>query len=125
LGRGDRARGGVDSIQRVVECARPAFADGEAWYGAPAVTDVPLADLLSPRYAAQRRALVGRSASRDLRPGSPGGARPRLPGFVAGPRQAALPGIWPGQPTLADGGGTRPRDAPGRVRSPGGGNARR
>ncbi len=111
LGLGDMAPGGVDHIHTVVECAKLAFADREAWYGDPAFTKVPLADLLSPQYAAQRRALVGGSASRDLRPGSPGGEQPRLPGFVTGPRPAGLAGIWSGEPTLAHSGDTCHVDA--------------
>jgi gamma-glutamyltranspeptidase/glutathione hydrolase len=111
LGLGDMAPGGVDHIHTVIECAKLAFADREAWYGDPAFTGVPLADLLSPQYAAQRRALVGRAASRDLRPGSPGGAAARLPGFVAGPRRPALADIWSGEPTLAHSGDTCHVDA--------------
>jgi gamma-glutamyltranspeptidase/glutathione hydrolase len=111
LGLGDMAPGGVDHIHTVVECAKLAFADREAWYGDPAFTKVPLADLLSPQYAAQRRALVGGSASRDLRPGRPGGEQPRLPGFVTGPRPAALAGIWSGEPTLCRSGDTCHVDA--------------
>jgi gamma-glutamyltranspeptidase/glutathione hydrolase len=111
LGLGEAAPGGVDHIHTVVECAKLAFADREAWYGDPAFTKVPLTDLLSPQYAAQRRALVGRSASRDLRPGSPGGAHPRLPGFVTAPRPAALAGIWAGEPTLFRSGDTCHVDA--------------
>jgi gamma-glutamyltranspeptidase/glutathione hydrolase len=111
LGLGDMAPDGVDYIHTVVECAKLAFADREAWYGDPGFTDVPLADLLSPRYAAQRRGLVGRSASRDLRPGSPGGRQPVLPGFVTGPRPAAPAAIWSGEPTLAHSGDTCHVDA--------------
>jgi gamma-glutamyltranspeptidase/glutathione hydrolase len=111
LGVGDMAPGGADHIHTVVECAKLAFADREAWYGDPDFTEVPLADLLSPEYAAQRRALVGPSASRDLRPGAPGGAQPRLPGFVTAPRRAALAGIWSGEPTLAHSGDTCHVDA--------------
>jgi gamma-glutamyltranspeptidase/glutathione hydrolase len=111
FGLGEAAPGGVDHIHTVVECAKLAFADREAWYGDPAFAKVPLTDLLSPRYAAQRRALVGRSASRDLRPGSPGGAQPRLPGFVTAPLRPALAGIWSGEPTLAHSGDTCHVDA--------------
>jgi len=111
LGLGDMAPGGVAYIHTVVECAKLAFADREAWYGDPAFAEVPLADLLSPRYAVQRRALVGRSAAHDLRPGSPGGAQPRLPGFVTGPRAAVPVDIWSGEPTLAHGGDTCHVDA--------------
>jgi gamma-glutamyltranspeptidase/glutathione hydrolase len=106
LGLGDMAPGGVDHIHTVVECAKLAFADREAWYGDPACTDVPLADLLSPEYAAQRRALVGRSASRDLRPGSSGGRQPALPAFATAPRRGTAGGAWAGEPTLAHSGDT-------------------
>ncbi|HEX4659831.1 MAG TPA: gamma-glutamyltransferase [Streptosporangiaceae bacterium] len=75
--------GGADFIHTVTECAKLAFADREAWYGDPRATDVPLAELLSPEYAAGRRALVRAEASAELIPGSPGGAQPRLPGYAA------------------------------------------
>jgi len=74
--------GSADFIHTVTECAKLAFADREAWYGDPRQSDVPLAQLLSPEYAAQRRELVGQVASADLVPGSPGGAEPRLPGYA-------------------------------------------
>jgi gamma-glutamyltranspeptidase / glutathione hydrolase len=93
--------GGAQYIHTVVECAKLAFADREAWYGDPRLTDVPLAALLSPRYAAQRRALAGPVASADLRPGSPAGAPPRLPGYAAtaAPALAVTDG-WAGEPTV-------------------------
>jgi len=75
--------GSVDFIHTVTECAKLAFADREAWYGDPRATEVPLDELLSPSYAAQRRRLVGAEASGDLVPGAPGGAEPRLPGYAA------------------------------------------
>jgi gamma-glutamyltranspeptidase / glutathione hydrolase len=75
--------GSADFIHTVTECAKLAFADREAWYGDPRATDVPLAALLSPEYAAQRRGLVRAEASAELVPGSPGGAKPRLPGYAA------------------------------------------
>ena len=105
-GLGEITPGGVDHIHTVVECAKLAFADREAWYGDPVFTDVPLADLLSPQYAAQRRALVGQTASGDLRPGSPGGRQPMLPGFATAPRPGAVVGAWAGEPTLAHSGDT-------------------
>jgi gamma-glutamyltranspeptidase/glutathione hydrolase len=74
--------GSADFIHTVTECAKLAFADREAWYGDPRQSDVPLAGLLSPQYAAQRRALVGTEASAGLVPGAPGGAQPRLPGHA-------------------------------------------
>ncbi|MFE5852694.1 gamma-glutamyltransferase family protein [Streptomyces sp. NPDC056500] len=72
--------GTEEYVHLVVEAAKLAFADREAWYGD--VPDVPLPELLSESYAAQRRVLLGESASLELRPGSPGGRTPRLPGLA-------------------------------------------
>ncbi len=69
----------AEYVHTVIECAKLAFADREAWYGDPEHVDVPLQTLLSPEYAAQRRTLIGRTASMDSRPGSPDGRAPRLP----------------------------------------------
>jgi gamma-glutamyltranspeptidase/glutathione hydrolase len=94
--------GSAEFIHVVVECAKLAFADREAWYGDPRFTDVPLDDLLSPGYAAQRRGLVGASARPDLVPGSPGGRTPRLPRFASaasrppGLAGVSAPGLDPG-----------------------------
>lgn len=68
-----------DYIHTVIECAKLAFADREAFYGDPNFGDVPLDGLLGRSYATERRALVGETASFDLRPGSLGGRAPRLP----------------------------------------------
>jgi gamma-glutamyltranspeptidase / glutathione hydrolase len=83
---------GADHIHTVVECAKLAFADREAWYGDSA--PVPLELLLSRAYADERRALVGPEASGELRPGGPG---PRLPDPVTA---AAAAGV--GEPTMGD-----------------------
>lgn len=69
----------ADFVHLVVECAKLAFADREAFYGDPRHVDVPLADLLSSEYAAERRRLVGEGASAEIRPGRPGGREPRMP----------------------------------------------
>ena len=74
--------GSADFIHTVTEAGKLAFADREAWYGDPAFTDVPLDDLLSKAYNDERRKLIGETASMDLRPGSPAGREPRLPGFA-------------------------------------------
>lgn len=95
------------TVHIAVECAKLAFADREAWFGD--VPDVPLAELLSADYAAQRAKLVGDQASWELRPGSPGGREPRLPEFVArglGIGAAAGAGAT-GEPTVDAGGRTR------------------
>lgn len=79
----DAEPGSADLVHAVLEVAKLAFADRDAWYGDPAVVDVPLAHLLSPGYTAERRALVGASAEPGTRPGRPGGRPPRLPSEVA------------------------------------------
>ncbi len=75
--------GRADFIHTVVECAKLAFADREAWYGDPDFTDVPVTALLSAGYADARRALIGPQASADLIPGAPEGKQPVLPAFIA------------------------------------------
>ncbi len=75
--------GSANFIHTVTECAKLAFADREAWYGDPRQSDVPVSDLLSAGYAAQRRGLVTEFASGDLIPGSPGG-RAAAAGLRAG-----------------------------------------
>jgi gamma-glutamyltranspeptidase/glutathione hydrolase len=74
--------GSAAYIHTVTESAKLAFADREAWYGDPRHTDVPLAALLSPEYAAQRRALIGELSSGELAPGSPAGVAAALPGYA-------------------------------------------
>jgi len=69
----------AELVHQVVEAAKLAFADREAWYGDPAFTEVPLAGLLDPAYTAERRRLLGEDASLELRPGSPSGRQPRIP----------------------------------------------
>ena len=92
------SRTSAEFVHTVVECAKLAFADREAWYGDPDVADVPLATLISAEYAAERRALVGDEASLELRPGSPGGREPRL---APPPSAAAVAaGLGVGEPTL-------------------------
>ncbi len=67
--------GPADYVHTVVECAKLAFADRDAWYGDPDFVDVPLDRLLSHAYADERRGLIGADASGELRPGLDG----RLP----------------------------------------------
>ncbi|HET9675700.1 MAG TPA: gamma-glutamyltransferase family protein [Gaiellaceae bacterium] len=88
--------GSADFVHTVLECSKLAFADREAWYGDPDFADVPLAELLSPEYAGERRALVSDSASAALRPGLDG---PRLPKSASNSLLLA-PGA--GEPTRGD-----------------------
>jgi len=62
----------TDYIHTLVEAAKLAFADREAYYGDPDFTDVPVDGLLSSRYADLRRGLIDPSrASTELRAGDP------------------------------------------------------
>src|SRR5215218_1335501 len=65
----------ADYVHTVVEAAKLAFADRDAWYADPDFFDVPLERLLSREYADERRRLIGDEASGELRPGLDG----RLP----------------------------------------------
>lgn len=76
---------GPDFIHTMVECAKLAFADREAYYGDPLFVDVPLEHLLSDSYNSERRSLIGAEASSELVPGAPGGRVPRLPRFAHEP----------------------------------------
>jgi gamma-glutamyltranspeptidase/glutathione hydrolase len=71
--------GSADFIHTVIESAKLAFADREAWYGDPEFTDDLTRDLLDEAYNHERSRLVGGRASRELRPGRPGGREPRVP----------------------------------------------
>ena len=97
----DLEPGTAEFVHTVVEVAKLAFADRDAWYGDD--PSVPLATLLSAEYSAQRRQLVGEQASFDLRPGRPDGRAPRLPTWdaVVGAEAGG------GDPTVARSGVTR------------------
>ncbi|WP_022728683.1 gamma-glutamyltransferase family protein [Fodinicurvata sediminis] len=102
---GDLPPDGADFIHTVVEAAKLAFADREAWYGDSA-GEVPLETLLSDAYNAERRKLMGERASEDFRPGAPDGRRPVLPDYeVAGENSIdvnAMLGV--GEPTVSKAG---------------------
>jgi gamma-glutamyltranspeptidase/glutathione hydrolase len=76
----DLTPGTADFVHTVVECAKLAFADREAWYGDS--PEVPIAGLLADDYADYRRTLVGEVADDRLRPGTPFGRTPTLPDLV-------------------------------------------
>jgi gamma-glutamyltranspeptidase / glutathione hydrolase len=95
--------GGAEYVHTVVECAKLAFADREAWYGDPDFVDVPLAGLLDQAYAERRRALVGTDASLELRPGSVDGRRPVLPPAVMDAAWVGSGDAAVGEPTLGVG----------------------
>jgi gamma-glutamyltranspeptidase/glutathione hydrolase len=88
LGLDDAGYGTPDYLHALIEAAKLAFADREAWYGDSAAPDT-LKWLLDPGYTARRRALIGPEASRQLRPGRLGEREPRLPG-APGPVDADM-----------------------------------
>ena len=117
----DTTAGSAELVHAVVESAKLAFADRDAWYGDPEHVDVPLGALLSTAYADERRELIGHRASDGLRPGSPDGRLPRLPAMVTagladgtGPRGTTAPGE--GEPTFAEPSADAPATADGTVR---------
>ncbi|WP_428698056.1 gamma-glutamyltransferase family protein [Stappia sp.] len=67
---------GADFVHLVAEAMKLAYADREVYYGDPAFSDVPVSHLLSDTYNAERRKLIGETASFDLRPGT-------VPGYEA------------------------------------------
>ncbi len=83
----------AELVHVVTEAAKLAFADRDACYGD---ADVPLDTLLSAAYTDERRALIGDTASAELRPGL--GRLPRLGGAGAGLALAA----GTGEPTRGD-----------------------
>ncbi|MDQ2725522.1 MAG: gamma-glutamyltransferase family protein [Actinomycetota bacterium] len=103
---GDTGACDPDLVHTVVECAKLAFADREAWYGDPSVVDVPIGALLSGEYNDRRRALIRPDADDALRPGSPDGRTPHLPqGLTVTDREHGDVGV--GEPTVARSGMTR------------------
>ena len=61
---------GPDFVHLVIEAAKLAFADREAFYGDPEFVAVPSERLLGAEYNAERRKLITDRASAELRPGT-------------------------------------------------------
>lgn len=97
------AYGSADYVHLLIEGCKLAMADREAWYGDAA--EVPLDELLSDAYNAERRTLVGDKASYELRPGSPGGRAPRLSAHahVVASDDPGFSPMGAGEPTVAKG----------------------
>ena len=92
---------GADFAHTVIECAKLAFADREAYYGDPDFAQVPLNTLLSPAYNDARRALVTERASMELRPGAVDGFTPQVD-HAAAARASLLTGaLGADEPTVA------------------------
>ncbi len=92
---------GADFVHTVVECAKLAYADREAFYGDPDFTDIPLRTLLSEKYNEHRRALVGEAASLALRPGAVDGHTPWVDHAAASRASLAPHSAGAGEPTVS------------------------
>ncbi|WP_158862905.1 gamma-glutamyltransferase family protein [Leifsonia sp. AG29] len=89
----------------ILEAQKLAYADRDAYYGD---AQVPLEHLLTPEYAAERRALISDGASTEHRPGSIPGVEPFLPPLrveYTPPGGSATAGV--GEPTVDRSGETR------------------
>jgi gamma-glutamyltranspeptidase/glutathione hydrolase len=84
---------GPEFIHLLIEAKKLAYADREAYYGDPNFTDVPLEALLSDAYNAERRKLIGEMASKELRPGKPGGRDYKLPAFQSAEARPVIAGM--------------------------------
>ena len=92
---------GEEFVHTVVEAMKLAFADREAFYGDPDFTDVPMEALLSEAYNVERRKLLGREASSDLRPGTIPGHRAWVDHGAADRMQKLSEVAGVGEPTVS------------------------
>jgi gamma-glutamyltranspeptidase/glutathione hydrolase len=93
---------GADFIHTVVEAAKLAYADREAYYGDPIFAHVPMTELLSDGYNAERRRLIRAAASMELRPGTIAGFTPVVDHAAAARgRMLTDDSGGAGEPTLA------------------------
>src|SRR5215471_18615153 len=91
---------GPDFVHLQVECAKLAYADRESFYGDPDFVRVPIETLLSDRYNGERRRLVGKRASLELRPGSVEGFGAIVEMRRAEGARAAVGALGAGEPTV-------------------------
>jgi gamma-glutamyltranspeptidase/glutathione hydrolase len=91
---------GPDFIHLQVECAKLAYADRESFYGDPDFVAVPTETLLSDRYNAERRKLINKNASLELRPGSVEGFGAVVEMRRAEGARAAVGSFGSGEPTV-------------------------
>ena len=94
---------GADFVHTVVEAMKLAYADREAYYGDPDFAEIPMETLLSEDYAAERRALLGPTASLEQRPGRVAGFEHLADAAVARAARDfdAAAGASAGEPTMS------------------------
>ncbi len=101
---------GADFVHTATEAMKLAYADREVYYGDPDFVDVPLETLLSADYAAERRRLLGETASEAFRPGE-------IDGYPWRPDYAAAAARAPDASLMASFGGGEPTAGPGGAAS--------
>src|SRR5262244_1639952 len=90
----------AEFVHLLVECSKLAYADREKFYGDPDFAEVPMATLLSDAYNDERRRLVTRQASLELRPGSVEGFGALVKLARADGARRAVAGMGAGEPTV-------------------------
>src|SRR5258708_3103181 len=88
-------------VHTVVECAKLAFADREAYYGDPNFTTVPMETLLSDAYNDGRRQRLGKEASMELAAGQVPGYSPRVDWAKPSSDKRDYDRSGAGEPTMA------------------------
>ena len=96
-------RNGPDFVHLVTEAMKLSFADREAYYGDPALSEIPTETLLSNEYAKARAGQIGAAASLDQRPGDIRGfeAHARAALQRAEQKTGGPAGVGAGEPTMA------------------------
>ena len=94
---------GSEFVHLVAEALKLAMADREAYFGDPAHAEVPIETLLSSEYAAQRRKLIGDTASLEQRPGNIAGLEAQATSSIARASRKPLAAevLGAGEPTMA------------------------
>jgi gamma-glutamyltranspeptidase/glutathione hydrolase len=80
----------IEYIHTLVEALKLAYADRDTYYADPKYAKVETARLLSKDYAADRRKLIGETASLEFRPGTPGAKRRLHPSESEGPQRVSI-----------------------------------
>ncbi|EKS30125.1 gamma-glutamyltransferase family protein [Afipia felis] len=90
---------GAEFIHLQVECAKLAFADRDVFYGDPKFSEIPVAQLLSDSYNAERRKQITDKASMELLPGTIPGFGKAI-GMREGNSREAVSAFGTGEPTV-------------------------